>query len=95
MPNPLHRKQYEIFRRLLVKARDVAHLTQMEVAARLGKPQSFVSKYERGERRLDFAEFVDVAGVLAIDMQQFINTYCSAAREVSPTADATLRLKRA
>jgi transcriptional regulator with XRE-family HTH domain len=39
----------------------------VEVARRLGKPQSYVSKYESGERRLDVVEFMDVAHALEID----------------------------
>jgi transcriptional regulator with XRE-family HTH domain len=39
-------------------------LTQAEVAKRLGKPQSYVSKYETGERRLDVVEFLDVAAAV-------------------------------
>ncbi|MGE4281643.1 MAG: helix-turn-helix domain-containing protein [Magnetospirillum sp.] len=42
-------------------------MTQAEVAAALGKPQSFVAKYENGERRIDVVEFVDIATVLDIE----------------------------
>lgn len=42
-------------------------MTQQEVADRLNKPQSFVSKYERRERRLDLVEFVKVAKAIGID----------------------------
>ena len=44
-----------------------AGLTQAEVAGRLKRPQSFVSKYETGERRLDVVEFLEVAAALAAD----------------------------
>lgn len=56
---------------LLVEARRSRRLTQAEVARRLGRPQSFVSKFEMGERRLDVVEFLDVAraiGVCGIDL---------------------------
>lgn len=43
------------------------NLTQAEVAERLGRPQSFVAKYEGGERRLDVAEFIEVARALEAD----------------------------
>jgi len=39
-------------------------MTQTQLAKRLGKPQSFVAKYEGGERRLDVIEFVDVVRAL-------------------------------
>jgi hypothetical protein len=40
--------------------------------ARIGRPQSFVSKYERGERRLDVVEFLEVAKVIGINPGQFL-----------------------
>ena len=52
---------------LLAERRSAAGLTQAELAARLGRPQSFVSKYETGERRLDVVEFLEVAEALAAD----------------------------
>ena len=75
MPNPLHRYQYELLRKMLVESREQARLTQTQVAQRLGKPQSYISKYERGERRLDFTEFLEIADVLAINVIDFINNY--------------------
>jgi transcriptional regulator with XRE-family HTH domain len=51
----------------LVQARLEGKATQREVADRLGRPQSFVSKYESGERRLDVIEFVDVCAALGTD----------------------------
>lgn len=46
---------------LLAGVRKAKKLTQIDVAERLGRPQSFVAKYEDGERRLDIVEFVEVA----------------------------------
>jgi len=43
-------------------------MTQFQLAERLGRPQSFVSKYERGERRLDFVEVFEIAEALRVDM---------------------------
>ena len=60
------------FRELLVLARKTADLTQSELAARLKRPQSFVSKYERGERRLDVIEFRAVACALGVNPVQFL-----------------------
>jgi transcriptional regulator with XRE-family HTH domain len=51
----------------LVAARKKAGLTQVEVANALKKPQSFVSKYESGERLLDVAEFLEIARILGAD----------------------------
>lgn len=52
---------------VLVDARKDLSLSQADIAARLGKPQQFVSRYELGERRLDVFEFVDVATILGLD----------------------------
>lgn len=67
MAKSLHTPEYDRFRNLLIKAREARALTQSEVASRLNKPQSFVAKYERGERRLDVVELVEVCGALEID----------------------------
>lgn len=72
MPNPLHQPNYATFRAMLTEARERTGLTQMDVAKRLGKPQSYVSKYERGERRLDFVEFVLLAEILDLAPADFI-----------------------
>jgi transcriptional regulator with XRE-family HTH domain len=51
----------------LAEARQRAGLSQTQLAERLGKRQQFVSKYESGERRLDFVELVDIARALELD----------------------------
>ncbi len=58
---------YENFREALIDARLTNNRTQSEIAHRLGKPQSFVSKYESGERRLDIVEFMDICRALDIN----------------------------
>lgn len=52
---------------LLVKARRDAGLTQADLGARIGQRQTFVSKVELGERRLDAAEFVEVCRAIGVD----------------------------
>jgi transcriptional regulator with XRE-family HTH domain len=52
---------------VLAAARTSAGLTQAQWAARLGIYRSFVSKYEKGERRLDVLEFVAVMDAIGID----------------------------
>lgn len=49
-------------------------MTQAEVAHRLGKPQSYVAKYEGGERRLDVIELLDVLAVLGVQPAKLIRT---------------------
>lgn len=57
---------YNQLRDVLLDARRKRGLTQVEVAALLEKPQSFVSKYESGERRLDIIEFLEVCKALNV-----------------------------
>ena len=61
MSRSLFSAPYGELLRLLVSARRDAGLRQVDLAERLGKPQSFVSKVERGERRLDVVELIVVA----------------------------------
>jgi transcriptional regulator with XRE-family HTH domain len=60
-------EQYLIVGATLMAARRRANLTQVELAARLGKPQSFVSAYEVGKRRVDVIEFLLIARTLGAD----------------------------
>lgn len=65
-------EKYTRFRRLLIEIRQSSKLTQVQVAQRLHKPQSFVSKYERGERRLDVVEFLEVAKALEVNPSELL-----------------------
>jgi len=67
MAKSLHTPEYDYFRTLLVTAREKAGLTQVEVSTRVSRPQSFVAKYEGGERRLDVVEFIEVCAALGVD----------------------------
>jgi transcriptional regulator with XRE-family HTH domain len=64
MSKTIHSAEHRALRELLIAARKSAGLTQEEVARRLGRPQSFVAKYEGGERRIDVIEFIAVAQAL-------------------------------
>ncbi len=66
-------QDYIYFRELLTRARKEQGKVQEEVARYLGKPQSFVSKYESGERRLDVIEFLEIAQALDVDPQTIID----------------------
>ena len=50
-----------------------AALTQADLAARLNRPQSFVAKYESGERRLDVVEFIEVAEAIGFAPAEFVS----------------------
>jgi transcriptional regulator with XRE-family HTH domain len=56
------------FQRLLRSLRERAGLRQEDVAKSLGKPQSFVSKYEGGERRLDMIDVREICRALGISL---------------------------
>lgn len=67
MTRSLHTTDYAEHIRLLVEARKEHGLTQQDVADRLEKPQSYVAKVERGERRLDVVEFIALARALGAE----------------------------
>jgi transcriptional regulator with XRE-family HTH domain len=52
---------------LLIEARNRAGLTQQQLAKRLGKHQSFIAKYEGGERRIDVLEFLIITRAIGTD----------------------------
>lgn len=69
----IHSPQYVQFLRRLKAARLEAGLTQVDAAKALGKPQSFVSKCESGERRVDVIELQDLARVYHRPLQFFLH----------------------
>lgn len=67
MRKSTHTKQYLRLREALISAREAAGLSQHELARRIGRPQSFVSKCENGERRVDVVELIHIAKILHAD----------------------------
>ncbi len=55
-----HSPEYQQAVAALISARKERQILQTDLAERLGKPQSYVSKFERRERRLDIVEFIEV-----------------------------------
>jgi len=72
MRKSVYSRQYQFFLEKLVEARKAAGLTQKQVADELGRPQSFVAKYEGGERRLDVVEFLEIAKLISADPHAII-----------------------
>jgi transcriptional regulator with XRE-family HTH domain len=66
---------YDAFCGLLKKLRGDQGLSQTELAKRLEVPQSFVSKYETGERRLDYVETARVCAALGLTIEKFAAAY--------------------
>ena len=64
-------RRYKLFLQRLKQAREDAGLTQVQVARRLGRPQSYVSKIESGERRLDFVELQELARIYKLPIDFF------------------------
>ncbi len=75
MSRSVFSEPYEAMLRVLVDARRSAGLRQTDLADRLGKPQSFVSKIERGERRIDLVEFLIVARALGADGVDLVRSF--------------------
>jgi transcriptional regulator with XRE-family HTH domain len=65
---------YDRLRKLLTAKRKELGLDQADLAKRLGKPQSYVSKTETGERRLDVIEFAEYVTALDDDPVRFLRT---------------------
>jgi len=74
MQKSLYTIAYKRLTDLLIRARMDAGLTQQQVADKLKKPQSFVAKYEKGERRLDVIEFLEIAKALETDAIAIIDS---------------------
>jgi transcriptional regulator with XRE-family HTH domain len=68
----IREQMYAAFTTSLRDERKKAGLTQAKLAKRLRRPQSYVSKYERGNRRLDVIEFLEVARAIKFDPSTFL-----------------------
>lgn len=67
MTYSLYSYEYQQLTQLLVQARKQVGLSQAQLAQRLYKPQSFVSKCENGERRVDVAEFCAITQAMGVN----------------------------
>ena len=72
MKKALYEQSYAAFTELLKEERRKAGLTQAMLAKKLRRPQSYVSKYERGDRRLDVIEFLEIARAIKFDPSKFL-----------------------
>jgi len=85
MPKTLRTPRQQRLQELLAEIRKARKLTQADVAARLDRPQSFVAKYEGGERRLDIIEFIEVAEALETDSCDFLRSLLTGGPLPTPT----------
>ncbi|MBI4098321.1 MAG: helix-turn-helix transcriptional regulator [Candidatus Levybacteria bacterium] len=72
MSKSIYSKDYKAIIEHLKKARIEADLSQQAVADKLGKPQSYISKIESGERRLDVAEMKKFAAIYKRPVDYFL-----------------------
>ena len=75
MPKSIFSAGQEKLQKLLRQARTDAGLTQIQLADKLRRPQSFVSKYESGERRLDLIELREICETLKISLADFVKRF--------------------
>ena len=65
-------REYKALIKKLKQARLKSGLTQIEIAKKLSKPQSFISKVECGERRLDVIELKKIAALYKVDISKLL-----------------------
>lgn len=68
----IYTKEYSLVIERLITARKAQGITQQELASTLRKPQSFVSKFENKERKLDIVEFVNIAHHLSLSPSKIV-----------------------
>lgn len=91
MAKSTHNPDYRLFLALLRAAREGAGVSQVELARRLGNTQTFVSKCERGERRLDVVELVEFAEALGISPTHLLEEFLDLRRGSGTKARKTAR----
>ncbi|MFM9959623.1 MAG: helix-turn-helix domain-containing protein [Planctomycetaceae bacterium] len=69
--------EYTVFCQTLKDLRLRAEVTQTDLAVRLGHPQSHVSKFEAGERRLDVIETMAICNAIGVSFEDFISEFTS------------------
>ncbi len=75
MERSTHSHRLEWVQELLRQMREEAGLRQVDLADKLGHPQSFVSKYESGDRCLDLLELEEVCKALGTSLSEFVRRY--------------------
>ncbi|GJM14310.1 MAG: hypothetical protein DHS20C12_27130 [Pseudohongiella sp.] len=80
MTNKLWDRKQLAFQEAIKEIRGKSELRQVELAEKLGKHQSYVSKYERGERKLDYLEVVEVLEACGSGIEEFQAVYNSKRR---------------
>jgi transcriptional regulator with XRE-family HTH domain len=68
----IHKKEYKYFVQVFNECRTKAGLLQVDLAKKLGVPQSYVSKIETGQRKVDIIELREICSHLNITLKEFV-----------------------
>ena len=74
MEKSIHSAGYAVFLKVLRETRERAGLTQVQLARKIRETQTFVSKCERGERRIDVVELRTFCRAFGVSLRQFVST---------------------
>jgi transcriptional regulator with XRE-family HTH domain len=75
MEKSIHTSDYKLFLRLLREAREAAGITQVELAKTLGQTQSFVSKVELGDSRIDLVQLRTILLAIGVRLGDFVEQF--------------------
>ena len=73
MARDLYSPQYDRLRELIIAARQRAGLTQVELGKKINRPQSYVTDFERAERRIDVIEYISLAKAIGFDALEVLS----------------------
>jgi transcriptional regulator with XRE-family HTH domain len=94
MARSTHHADYQMFLAILRGAREQACLTQVELASRLGSTQTFVSKFERGERRIDLIEMIEISEAMGVPPEALLAKFLAERRKAHKVASPAKKLSK-
>jgi ribosome-binding protein aMBF1 (putative translation factor) len=72
MEKTIYTREYSVLLGILKEAREQAGMTQVQLADKLSQSQSFVSKFERGDRRIDLIQLRTICQILGLSLGEFV-----------------------
>ena len=75
MEKTIHSEQYAVFLNVFRQVRQHAGMTQVQLAEAVGETQSFISKCERGERRIDVVELREFCRAFGVPLKEFVTRF--------------------